>query len=308
MPTSHDPSLPPLARGGIDRSADERTDPELLERLRADPDTAVIVVRDDAARLAPGGGLARVNPAQAPAGALWAFLGRDDAGRAHLLASAPSDGDGDPSDAPAPDERWAQLRAAGGEMDAVEAGLFVEAVTLSRWLRGARFCGACGSEAEITEAGWSRRCPACGRTHFPRADPAVIVAVVSEDGDRLLLGRNALWGDRVLYSTFAGFVEAGESLEAAVVREVREEAGVDVAALAYQGSQAWPYPHSLMLGFRARAREDLAARADGVEIVDVRWFTREEIRSALRGEGEVRLPGPASIARQLITQWCGEDT
>jgi NAD+ diphosphatase len=146
----------------------------------------------------------------------------------------------------------------------------------------------------------------CGRQHFPRTDPAVIVAIASgSDPDLLLLGSNALWGaDR--FSCFAGFVEAGESLESAVRREVREESGVEVDRIAYRGSQAWPYPRSLMVGFVATALDDAAAHADGEEIAAVRWFTRDEIGRGLAGEGDVVLPGPASIAHRLIADWHAE--
>ena len=166
-------------------------------------------------------------------------------------------------------------------------------------------CPACGAATELEQAGWSRHCPACGRVHFPRTDPAVIVAVTDADGERLLLGSNAAW-PQGRYSCFAGFAEAGESLESAVQREVEEEAGVPVADAVYQGSQPWPYPRSLMLGFRAVTADSDAARPDGEEIVDVRWFTRDEIAAALAGEGGITLPGPASIAHRLITQWLGE--
>jgi len=123
--------------------------------------------------------------------------------------------------------------------------------------------------------------------------------------DRLLLGQNAAWAVDNRFSTFAGFVEAGESLETTIRREVAEEAGVHVDEVSYRGSQAWPYPRSLMLGFHAVAADVPAARPDGDEIVEVRWFTRDEIASALEGRGPVALPGTASIARRLIADWCG---
>jgi len=155
----------------------------------------------------------------------------------------------------------------------------------------------------LADAGWSRRCPSCGRQHFPRTDPAVIVAITSAvDPDILLLGTNALW-DANHFSCFAGFVEAGESLESAVRREVAEESGITVATAEYRGSQAWPYPRSLMLGFLATAADDDAARADGDEIAALRWFTRDEIGAGLEGEGDVVLPGTASIAHRLIRDW-----
>jgi NAD+ diphosphatase len=134
----------------------------------------------------------------------------------------------------------------------------------------------------------------------------VIVAVESADGERILLGANANWGGR-MYSCFAGFVEAGESLESTVHREIAEESGVALGDLRYVSSQPWPFPRSLMVGFRATAVDERAARADGEEIIDVRWFTRAEIASALAGDGPVGLPGPASIARALIVDWYEDD-
>ncbi|MDU0326886.1 NAD(+) diphosphatase [Microbacterium sp. KSW2-21] len=231
----------------------------------------------------------------------WAFLGRTPDHRAVLLAVV-ADGAGDEL---VPDADWAPLRAAGGDLPAGEAELLTAAVALSGWLRDAAFCPACGALTELRQAGWSRHCPVCGREHFPRTDPAVIVLLTSAEGDRVLLGANAAWGgDR--YSCFAGFAEAGESLEDAVAREVNEESGVRLREIVYRGSQAWPYPRSLMLGFRAVVVDEVEALADGEEIVEVRWFTREEIGSALRGESAVHLPGAASIARRLIEDWYGE--
>lgn len=301
------PQPPALARAGIDRAAAERETPGLLDRLREDPTTRVVVVHGDRALVAGSGTTLRTLPvAQIAPGAVWALLGRDAHGAAVLLAAVADD-------APPPvaehvaDAEWAALRVVGGELDAVDAGVFVEAASLGRWLVDAPFCPACGAATEIENAGWSRRCTGCGRQHFPRTDPAVIVAVQSDDGRRLLLGQNALWASRRMYSTFAGFVEAGESLESTIVREIQEEAGVIVAESRYRGSQAWPYPRSLMLGFHATAAPGSVARPDGEEIVDVRWFDRAELAAALAGEDgeqvDFRLPGTASIARRLIVDW-----
>lgn len=299
--TAHpEPPAPPLSRATIYRAAEERASDGLLEAARADAATRVLVVRGDAAPLLAGEapGLRFVSPAEIVADAEWAFLGRDDEGAALLVAALPEDAD-DPLEAP---DGWGRLRAVGGSLDATSAGVFVEALSLARWLIDAPYCPACGARAEVRQAGWSRVCPSCGREHFPRTDPAVIVAVESPDGERLLLGSNALWGqDR--YSCFAGFVEAGESLEAAVSREIAEESGIRVASMSYRGSQAWPYPRSLMLGFRAEAADEADARADGEEIVQVRWFTRDEIGASFAGETDVILPGTSSIAHALIRDW-----
>ena len=291
---------PPLT---VDRAGGERDDEALLSRLRSEPDTRVLAIRRDAAPLRDDR-LALVSTTQIDENAAteWAFLGRTPDRTAVVLAAL---SDGAPDEI-VPDAEWSPLRAAGGDLPAGEAELLTTAVALAGWLRDAAFCPACGSETELRHAGWSRHCPVCGREHFPRTDPAVIVLVTSATSDdRILLGANAAWGgDR--YSCFAGFAEAGESLEDAVAREVGEEAGVRLRDIAYRGSQAWPYPRSLMLGFRAVVVDEVEALADGEEIVEVRWFTREEIGSALRGESAVHLPGAASIARRLIEDWYGE--
>ncbi|AZS37195.1 NADH pyrophosphatase [Microbacterium lemovicicum] len=289
------------AAAGIDRSADERRTEGLVETLRAETGTRVLVLQGDAAPLRDGGGLHLVPAEEVPAGAEWAFLGRDAARAGVLAAVFPSVPEqAPPLTAPA---GWGALRAVGGDLDGTDSGLFVEALSLGRWLLDAAFCPFCGTRTELRNAGWSRKCPHCGREHFPRTDPAVIVAVGgSQHPDRLLLGANAMWGGE-RFSCFAGFAEAGESLESTVAREVFEEAGVELVDVRYRGSQAWPYPRSLMLGFHATAADEDAARPDGEEIVAVRWFTRDEIGAGLAGEGGVLLPGPASIARRLIADW-----
>lgn len=281
----------------LDRAAELREEPGVLERLRGEPDTRVIVVREGRVRVVDST-LLRVS-ADSVVEATWALLGRDQDGSVLLLAVAPAETDA--LDA-APDEIWLGLRDLGGRIDRLESDLLVEAIALAGWLRDAAFCPTCGGGTTLRQAGWSRRCLVCGRDHFPRNDPAVIVAVESRDGARLLLGANANWGGR-MYSCFAGFTEAGESLEATVHREIEEEAGVRLSALRYISSQAWPFPRSLMVGFRAVVDDESAALADGEEIIDVRWFTRSEIGSALAGDGPVGLPGPASIARALIVDW-----
>ncbi|GAA2012170.1 NAD(+) diphosphatase [Microbacterium ulmi] len=298
--TAQVPTEPaPLARAGLDRAADERTAEGLLDALRADPRTRVLVLSGDAAPLSGPGSLLYVEPERAPRDAEWAFLGRDANGAAVVAAVIPKR-ESEPFAAPS---GWASLRAVGGSLSGTDAGAFVEALSLGRWLLDAPFCPACGALTMLRQSGWSRRCPSCGREHFPRTDPAVIVAITSaRHPDRLLLGSNSLWEDN-RYSCFAGFAEAGESLEAAVAREVREEAGIDLVEVRYRGSQAWPYPRSLMLGFLATAVDDESARADGDEIAHVRWFDREEIGEALAGGGDILLPGRASIAHRLISDW-----
>lgn len=287
-------------RSSLDRAADLREEPEVLDRLRADPSTRTIVVREGRVRVLDST-LLRV-AAQPVGDATWALLGRDADGTVLLLASVPAEPEA--VDA-APDEIWLGLRDLGGRLDANETELLVEAIAVAGWLRDAQFCPRCGGATELRQAGWSRRCLVCGRDHFPRTDPAVIVAVESLDGERILLGANANWAGR-MYSCFGGFVEAGESLESTVHRELEEESGVRLSALRYLSSQAWPFPRSLMVGFRAVVADESLARPDGEEIIDVRWFTRAEIGTALAGDGPVGLPGPASIARALILDWYEE--
>lgn len=289
----------------LDRAAELRGEPQVIERLRADPRTAVIAVRDGRVRIV---GADLEHPALFRASATditdatWALLGRDGQGVVVLLAVLAAESD---SIDAAPDETWLGLRDLGARLGAEDDELLIEALALGGWLRDAPFCPACGGSTEVRQAGWSRHCLVCGREHFPRTDPAVIVAVESSDGERLLLGANASWGGR-MYSCFAGFTEAGESLESTVHRELEEESGVRLASLRYVSSQPWPFPRSLMLGFRAVALDEQDLRPDGDEIIDVRWFTRAEIGSALAGDGPVGLPGPASIARALIVSWFEE--
>lgn len=289
-----------IPRPFFDRAAELREEEGVLERLRDDAGSRVVVVREGRVRVAASA-LLRVSPDEVADGT-WALLGRDADGAALLLAALPPETDALDT---APDEIWLGLRDLGGRLDAGESEVLVAAVALAGWLRDAPFCPTCGGGTELRTAGWSRRCLVCGREHFPRTDPAVIVAVESADGERLLLGANANWGGR-MYSCFAGFTEAGESLEATVHREIEEESGVRLSALRYVSSQPWPFPRSLMVGFRAVVEDDAAARPDGEEIIDVRWFTRTEIGSALAGNGPVGLPGPASIARALIVDWFEE--
>jgi NAD+ diphosphatase len=284
-------------RSSLDRAAELREEPGVLDRLRADPKTRVIAVREGRARVVDSAML-RVSPDDI-VDADWALLGRDLDGTVLLLASLPAE----PASVDStPDEIWLGLRDLGGRIDPTETERLIAAIAVAGWLRDAAFCPRCGGATELRQAGWSRHCLVCGRDHFPRTDPAVIVAVESADGERLLLGANANWGGR-MYSCFAGFVEAGESLESTVHREIEEESGVTLSSLRYLSSQAWPFPRSLMVGFRAVVEDESTARPDGEEIIDVRWFTRDDISTALAGDGPVGLPGPASIARALIVDW-----
>jgi NAD+ diphosphatase len=188
------------------------------------------------------------------------------------------------------------LRFAGGELPADEAGLLAYARAMVLWRQRHRYCGTCGSANIPTSAGHVMTCtnPACQTQHFPRLDPAIIVLVT--DGERALLGRQASWPEG-RYSTIAGFVEPGESLEDAVAREVLEEAGVHVLESSYHSSQPWPFPSSLMIGYMATAAPGAPIRTDD-ELEDARWFSRAEIAA-----GTPALPPSQSVSFRLIEDW-----
>ncbi|MDV6013830.1 NAD(+) diphosphatase [Haloechinothrix sp. LS1_15] len=202
-------------------------------------------------------------------------------------------------------ELWVGLREHGALLDDAGAGLFTTALALRNWHRRTRFCAVCGGANELAKFGWVARCTACDREEYPRTDPAVICLVHDDEGvngERVLLARQPYWPEGG-YSVLAGFVEAGESLEGCVVREVAEEVGVDVRDVRYLGSQPWPFPRSIMLGFAARADAAQAVVPAAGEIADARWFTRRQVLAALDGEGELRLPGNSSIARVMLFDW-----
>ena len=192
------------------------------------------------------------------------------------------------------------LRDAGAMLSRSEAGLAAYLMALLNWHRRHRFCANCGALTTIADAGYARRCTSCEAVHFPRTDPVVIMVV--EHAGSVLLGRHAGWPARQ-YSALAGFVSPGESLEEAVVREVSEEAGIQAHDPTFVTSQPWPFPSSLMLGFRARSDGGRPAAIDG-ELEDVRWFTLAEVRAAIEDDGgELRLPPRISIARFLVERW-----
>jgi NAD+ diphosphatase len=200
---------------------------------------------------------------------------------------------------------WGDLRAIGSSLSDRDAGLVVSAIALSNWSRTHLRCPQCGEPTVMAEAGWTRKCPADGTSHFPRTDPAIIVLVIDRQ-DRALLGRQSRWEPGWM-STLAGFVESGESAEAALRREVLEEAGIRIGGketdIAYLGSQPWPFPNSLMLGYHAWT-DDVDAVPDGDEIVELRWYSRDEMRQAC-DSGDLLLPPQVSIARKLIERWYG---
>lgn len=297
-----------LARGTVDRAAEHRADDQWLRQRRHEPDAWVLDVCDGAARLVDGApALALASAAELANDVPLTFLGRDDDDvvyfARHLAErDRPEAGDERPDAG-----TWVDLRRAGAELDARDAGLMVAAVALDNWHRAHPRCPRCGKPTQPSSGGWARVCPADGSEHFPRTDPAIIVLLRDRD-DRALLGRQVRWAPG-WFSTLAGFVEAGESAEAALRREVAEESGVVVGEgdddICYLGSQPWPFPNSLMLGYHAWT-DDPTVQVDGDEIAEARWFTRDELAAACE-QGEVRLPPSISIARRLVERWYGAE-
>ena len=296
-----------LARGEVDRLAERRADAPWQAERRRDPRSRVIRVCDGAALVRTQQEAAveldLVPAPSVPETADLTFLGVDTADVAYFAEHV-----GSRDDLPEIDgTSWSDLRMVGAALDSRDAGLMVTAVALDNWLRTHARCPRCGAVTEFNAAGWSRRCPEDGSEHFPRTDPAVIVLVRDRD-DRALLGRQGRWAPG-WFSTLAGFVESGESAEAALRREIHEEAGVVIADgpddIRYLGSQPWPFPCSLMLGYHAWT-DDPAIDVDGDEITEARWFTRDELAAAC-ASGDVRLPPPVSIARRLVERWYGAE-
>jgi len=305
------PATPPLARSTLDRSALRRRDETWLADAWS---RGLVLVVDRKGRSLvedrPDGsvGLVLTAPADAPAGAERWFLGVDPEGTPLWAVEAPlPDG-----------ARAASLRDVGHLLDARDAGLFTTAAALANWHASHGFSPRTGLATTAVEAGWVRR-DAEGNDMWPRTDPAMIVLVhdgVPGPEGRCLLGHNATWPvgpDGVRrFSCLAGYVEPGESAEAAVLREVAEEVGIPLASLTYAGSQAWPFPGSLMLGFHAVADPAQPLRLDPEEIDEARWFTRDDVAKMIAGdfvhpETAVRmsLPMRSSIAFYLIETWLG---
>jgi NAD+ diphosphatase len=287
---------PPLARAAVDRSAHHRFDDGWLAAAWAHPSSRLFVVQDSRALVDGDAALLWFPTADYSATEAF-FLGvHDDDVEAGYFAVA----------VPLPEvagARAASLRDVGAALSDADAGLLAHASALERWHARNPFCPQCGAATTPMLAGHARRCTVEGTEHHPRTDPAVIMLVTDID-DRCLLGHAPLWPSRRM-STLAGFVEAGESLERAVIREVAEEVGVVVDEVTYVGSQPWPFPCSLMLAYTARTNARGAAPMlnDG-EISHARWFSRAELRAAVE-DGSLLLPMRASIAFYLVNSWFG---
>lgn len=318
--------LPTLSRSTVDRQEALRTNPE---RLRARWPSAQVMLLDEKLRTPVREGESVLATRKAvlfgdapPEEAL--FLGE---WQGVDYWSLPGEPDGEPEpvsrqgswgvqeEVPKVDgELWVDLRGYGDQLDDTSAGLFTTAQALRNWHRQARFCARCGGRTERVQFGWATRCLSCGREEYPRTDPAIICLVhddVGVNGEHVLLARQPVWPPG-RYSVLAGFVEAGEALENCVVREIREETGAEVWGVRYLGSQPWPFPRSIMLGFAARADASRPLTPAAGEIEEARWVPRAEVRAAfesggkpvpLTGGGSMILPGSSSIARVMLEAW-----
>ncbi|WP_313409324.1 NAD(+) diphosphatase [Aeromicrobium sp.] len=274
-------------RAQHDRAGNRRRSDDLW---RSD-DLRVLVLGGEHVATVDGPALRWVSPDEAPDGE-WILLG-DQHGTRYAAVAV----DRVPAE-------WSpvSIRVLAPLLGADELSLAIHAVGIARWLKSHRFCPRCGTELQTAQAGHLRSCPGCGAEHYPRTDPAVIMLVTDGD-DRALLARNPHWPEG-RFSTLAGFVEPGEALEDAVRREVAEEVGVTVEEATYLGSQPWPFPQSLMLGFRATATStDITVDQD--EIAEARWFTRAELLEAAKDERIVLPPPGVSISRWLVEDWFG---
>lgn len=292
-----------LSSSEIDRDAAARAGHGFVRGLLQDNDTRVLDVRGDRARVVSG-----TLDWRSPTGAdvTWyddegvvLYLGRTGTTARVALLHPAFDGDDVP-------EHWATLRESALVLSSDDLASLTTAVALSHWHAVHRHCPRCGTTTVPRQAGWVRRCPDDGSLHFPRTDPAVIMAIVDPglDGgeERILLARGPRWKG-ASRSVLAGFVEPGESFESAVARETFEESGVVVDDVTYLGNQPWPFPASLMIGFIATARTTQLTPEEG-EIEEIGWYSRADIERGL-AEGTLRLPGRISIARSLIEHWYG---
>lgn len=297
-----------FAGATLDRRSDLRLDGDWLAARRADPESRAVALWNGQPLLEERAGalaLVQLEPdlALTLAGSdeNVLFLGLD--GRAAVFAVDLA-GEADPAAGPLEGRgRFMDLRMSGGRMSPADAGAAATARALFEWKRRHGFCSACGQASAAAEAGWKRVCPACGSEHFPRTDPVTIMLPVFEG--HALLGRQAPW-PKGRFSCLAGFMEPGESIEAACAREVKEEAGLTVVRVRYHSSQPWPFPTNLMIGLIAEVSDQNAA-PDQTELEEVRWFSRAELAALLVGDVDgLGVPPPFAVAHQLMKAWARE--
>ena len=281
----------PLSRSTVDRAAHIRNDVAAVE---AAWHSAEIIHFDEVGFLTTGSSLRILRADQITGLGERVFLGMQGDTSYFLWCSEEKLGS---------EEEYKTLREISSELTSLEIGLAVHGQAVALWHHKHPICAVCGLPTAPALGGAIRRCSE-GHEHYPRTDPAIIVLVKDKD-DRILLGRQAVWPE-FRFSTFAGFVEAGESFEQCVIREVLEESGVTVADIHYLGSQPWPFPQSLMIAFEATIQDPENARPDGEEIVEIRWFDRDGLYAAIM-EGTLLLPPSISVARAMIQAWYGAD-
>ena len=289
----------PLAEVALDRDYLSRSRDSIFDELESNPLTKVLVMFEQQVLLTADNELKFFSPATAPPAGLKVYLGKTIAKGEPIVLQIV-----EPTHAAAIEpnsERWHHLRRSGIGLSSTEAAIFTQGLALANWHESHRFCSSCGLETVVQKAGWVRFCESEGKEIYPRTDPAIIVGVI-DDQDRILLGSQGIWEEN-RFSILAGFVEPGESLEAAVIREMQEEAGILVHEPKFLGSQAWPFPFSLMFGYTAKYAGGMVT-PDGEEIVKLRWFSRDELKAESH---TLLLPGKLSIARSIIEHWLGEE-
>ncbi|ERH17313.1 hydrolase, NUDIX family [Actinomyces graevenitzii F0530] len=316
----------PMASGQFDRDAARRNDANYLNSLKDSPNTSYILVTargevaiksDHVYGQAPHGGLTPPDLAHMEAEQLLElshaqvaqlpfspqepyYLGKyGEKSYLALRVEAPSQ--------QLEENRqycFAPLRAVAGMLEPYQGELAAAAVALATWDKNTKFCERCGASLKLACAGWEKHCTACAHITYPRTDPAIIVAI-TDDAERLLLIHGATWQPG-RYSVVAGFVEAGESLEAAVAREALEETGIKISQASYCSSQPWPFPRSLMFAFTARAGGQQEPKADMQEVGHAFWVSREEFTQLVL-EGKVIVPGRASSGHALVRAWYGRE-
>lgn len=289
----------PLAHTALDRDYLSREHSGLFSTLWKSGEALVLAMHADKVLMNSSSELKLLTVDLVPQTAALAYLGKDlETGIPIVLAQLNESESFELEPSPA---NWHGLRRSGIGLSPRDAAVFTQGLALSNWHATHQYCPRCGTLTTVERAGWVRRCESNNLELFPRTDPAIIVSVI-DDEDRILLGSQGVWEEN-RFSILAGFVEPGESLEAAVVREMQEEAGILVANPEYLGSQAWPFPYSLMLGYTARYVGGTVT-PDGEEIVKLRWFTREELKAEANS---LLLPGRLSIALAIIEHWLGEE-
>ena len=296
-----------FAGNPLDRVSERRRDREWIAALLADPTSRILplydlkpAVRDMEAPVLEWQSLAAWREPIA-AGATCIFLGIAEGGIAHFALDATGAASGSNAIAENVDVRTLAPLVPSGE-----AAILAEARSLIDWHARHGFCAQCGTRTNVSSAGWTRRCPNCRASHYPRSDPVTIMLVVR--GERALLGRNKRRPGR-RFSCLAGFMEPGETLEECVRREVHEESGIRVGRVRYLACQPWPFPSSLMMGFLCEGLTE-EITVDPEELAEARWFEREEIRAmvARAASGpddptQLSVPGPVAIAHQLCRRW-----